>query len=275
MFIDQLTMDKIHEIQIEMWKTLSGLLESMQIPYYFVHGSLLGAVRDGGFIPEDDDIDIAVFRKDFEKLMSSGNSALPGHYFLQYSLNDDFPLAFGKFRDSRTAFIQPGLNGYHCNKGIYIDIFPIDYVYESALKRKWFQARMKLLNYRINSRMYSDTTTPKKIFGILSKILVPSYESAVKKREKLFDSLPISSLISVTNGKPAERMIPLKWFEDQRSFPFCGFEISGPSHYEDYLRTIYGENFYHHNPADSRLLNGTIEISADILSFDQSYQKYV
>ena len=127
MQIDLETMKRIHVIQLEMMKELIKVMETLNIKYYFVHGSLLGAITRNDFIPEDDDIDIAIFRDDYNRLIKYGNDHLSDKYFIQSSLNDDFPLSFAKMRNSRTTFIQPVLSKCKCNKGIYIDIFPIDY----------------------------------------------------------------------------------------------------------------------------------------------------
>ena len=150
MLIDLETMKKIHDIQLEMISELIKVMERLNIKYYFVHGSLLGAITNQNFIPEDDDIDIAIFREDYNRLLKYGNDYLSSDdYFIQSSLNDDFPLSCAKMRNSRTAFIQPVLDRYKCNKGIYIDIFPIDY----ASKINIFAYKEKFLSIRINSRL--------------------------------------------------------------------------------------------------------------------------
>ena len=135
MLIDQTTMDTMHGIQFEMLKELIRVMDLLQIKYYFVHGSLLGAIRDNDFIAEDDDIDIAIFREDYNRLMYYGQALLSSQYFLQNSANDRYPLSFGKMRKNDTAFIQPVLMRVDCNKGIYIDIFPLDYEDNSYLFR--------------------------------------------------------------------------------------------------------------------------------------------
>ena len=96
MLIDQNTMDMIHNIQLEMLKELIRVMNLLRIKYYFVHGSLLGAIRDNDFIAEDDDIDIAIFREDYNRLMYHGQAMMAPQFFLQNSANDRFPLSFGK-----------------------------------------------------------------------------------------------------------------------------------------------------------------------------------
>ncbi len=276
MWINQDTMDKIHNVQLEMWDTLSKLLDSMGITYFFVHGSLLGAVTRNDFIPEDDDIDIAIFREDYDRLIHDGNKYLPSHYFIQSSMNDDFPLAFAKFKDSRTAFIQPVLNKYNCNKGIYIDIFPIDYCINDKFKAFNFKIRRLLLMARINSRIKSKKSIKLKILTCIALALYPSYKKAVNKREKLSSSLKKSNFVRLTNGKPKEQKMPYEWFSKAVELEFCGQKVSCPIKYNEYLSAIYGKEFLLYNPAEKRIgKEKKIEISASVLDFNNSYIKYV
>jgi lipopolysaccharide cholinephosphotransferase len=131
-------MQKLHAIQLDMFQELKRVMDELDVRYYFVHGSLLSAVTTHRFIEEDDDIDIAIFRKDYERLLEKGNEIVSPDYLIQGSKNDDFPISFAKFRKNGTEFRQPILTKHDCHKGIYIDIFPIDYVpNEESFSRKY------------------------------------------------------------------------------------------------------------------------------------------
>lgn len=274
MLIDLETMKKIHDIQLEMMSELIKVMERLNIKYYFVHGSLLGAITNQNFIPEDDDIDIAIFREDYNRLLKYGNDYLSSDdFFIQSSLNDDFPLSFAKMRNSKTAFIQPILDRYKCNKGIYFDIFPIDY----ASKNNIFAYKEKFLSIRINSRLkYKQKFSFKRlIIKWISFILFPSYNNAIKIRESIYSSRLSSSYVSLTNGKVSEQYIPLEWFGEGIFKQFSGIDITCPSMYHEYLTKIYGENYYNFNPAGDRIsLDDLVEISAEILDFEKSYKEY-
>ena len=273
MFIDMSVMDRIHARQLEMWDVLSALLERLEIPCYFVHGSLLGAVTRGGFIDEDDDIDIAIFRKDYERLMSEGNDLLPQRYRLQCCLNDDFPLSFGKFRDSESAFLQPVLSGYRCNKGLYIDIFPIDYL-PPENRRSTARLQESLLSSRLQSRM-PPWGWKSRVMRLLSHLYAPTFASAARRLDRLFASLPESPSVRLTNGKASEQCIPAEWFRERAEFEFCGRKVTGPACYGDYLAAIYGDAYLDYNPAESRIDTvGDVEISADVLDLERSYREY-
>ena len=267
MLIDQATMDRMHDIQLDMLKELIRIMDLLHIKYYFVHGSLLGAIRDNDFIAEDDDIDIAVFREDYNRLMYHGQALLSPEYFLQNSANDKYPLPFGKMRKNNTAFIQPILGRVACNKGIYIDIFPLDYE-DNSLS---FRLKSCLLNIRISQVLPINKGLKAKLLGLVSKLLYFSYDAALLKREILFSSAKKCDCLIIYGGKSSEKHMPADWFENQIYFKFRDIEVSGPSGYEPYLKRIYGDDYLNHNPAGTRIEGKQIEISADILDFEKSY----
>ena len=272
MFIDLKTMDQMHSIQFEMLKELIKVMDTLQVKYYFVHGSLLGAIRQHDFIIEDDDIDIAVPRNDYNRLMREGNGLLDKKYFLQTSINDDFPLAFGKMRNSSTTFLQPVLDNYECNKGIYIDIFPLDYSPSFAFL---YETRIKLMGIRINSKIERNESIMYRFTKNISKILYPSIESTMKKREQILSQMKASNLVSVYGGKRSERKMPLEWFGEGKKVRFRDIEVNCPDCTDLYLKRIYGEDYLNHNPAQDRISSDyKIEISAEVLDFEKTYSEY-
>ena len=272
MVINQKTMDKMHDIQFEMLKELINVMDELQIKYYFVHGSLLGAIRDHDFIAEDDDIDIAIFRKDYDKLLKYGNNMLGNSYFLQNTINDNYPLAFAKMRNNNTTFWQPILDGYNCNQGMYIDIFPIDFTPNNSIL---FKVRIKLLNIRINSLMKDCESIIYKIAKFASKLRYPSLREAMLKREKLLNELRETSFVSIYGGKTSEFNMPIEWFGDGEYFLFRNILVRCPKCYKEYLTRIYGADYLDHNPALSRMDDKKrIEVSANIIDFEKSYKEY-
>ncbi len=271
MLIDQRTMDRMHDIQYDMLKELVRVMDLLQIKYYFVHGSLLGAIRDNDFIAEDDDIDIAIFREDYNRLMYHGQALMNPQYFLQNSVNDNYPLSFGKMRKNDTAFIQNVLRKIDCNKGIYIDIFPIDY----ENKDLFFNIRRFLLEGRIYQLLdIGARSWKRKLLDIASRVFCLYYSQALLKREVLYSSTKKNDFLVIYGGKSTEKHMPASWFAEQVFCSFRDIVVSCPSGYADYLKRIYGVDYMEHNPAEARIDNREIEISASVLDFDKSYLDY-
>ena len=259
-------MRKLHDIQLDMFQDLKRVMEELDVRYYFVHGSLLSAVTTHQFIEEDDDIDIAVFRKDYERLLEKGNALVSPRYFIQGSKNDDFPLSFGKFRNKETEFDQPILKKHNCNKGIYIDIFPIDYVpAEETTTRKF---RRLLLRIRTEARLEKKRSWKQICFLILSHLVYPSYRGAIRRREALYASCEPGEYVTIFGGKATEQKMRACWFGQGFTSTFCGMEVNCPSDSDAYLARIYGKNYKEKNPAEDRIWDDkSIEISASYVDF--------
>jgi len=118
----------------QIWACLLDLLEQVDrickkydIPYYAIGGTLLGAVRHKGFIPWDDDLDIAMMRKDYNQFLEVAKEEFNGKYFLQTTLSDvDYYKEHARLRNSETTGICEHLETHQCNNGIYIDILPLE-----------------------------------------------------------------------------------------------------------------------------------------------------
>jgi lipopolysaccharide cholinephosphotransferase len=117
----------LRETQLELLNVLHELCEGLGIRYYAIAGTALGAVRHHGFIPWDDDLDVAMSRADFDRLVSIAPGKLDHRYFLQHHTTDpNFPLAMAKMRRNDSMFVEPASAAARVHQGIFIDIFPID-----------------------------------------------------------------------------------------------------------------------------------------------------
>ena len=111
--------------ELDMLRDIKRVCEANGLCYYLYSGTLLGAVRHHGFIPWDDDIDIAMPYSDFLRFLEIGQAALGEDYFLQTTDNDEsFQFGFARVRRNRTTMIRDWEcdGGHH---GVWIDILPL------------------------------------------------------------------------------------------------------------------------------------------------------
>ncbi len=145
----ELTLEETRQIQIQILNIVDDYCTKKHITYWLDSGTLIGAVRHGGYIPWDDDIDLGMFRTDYDRLMHGFNAVNP-RYQLRCVENDpDFCYVQGKVLDLSTVLFEPDLNGEKL--AVNIDIFVYDNAPDDpALVRALYDRRDKLRNW--NSR---------------------------------------------------------------------------------------------------------------------------
>ena len=141
----ELTIEQLRARQLRLLRAVADHCETHGLRYYLCAGTLLGAVRHGGYIPWDDDIDLMLPRRDFEKLCSSfPNSAAPeGVSLRSLTSSPTHVLPFAKVCDDRTRLeveseIIKGL-------GVAIDVFPLDGWSDRRVVRTFQRVALKAL----------------------------------------------------------------------------------------------------------------------------------
>lgn len=123
----ELTLREIQLVQFEVLKRLRDICDQLNIKFYIFYGTLLGAVRHKGFIPWDDDIDVVMYREDFEVLVDYCNKHMDDlHPFRlhHYSNNKKYIYPIARFSDSRYFVDYNNAEDY--DLGLFVDIYPFD-----------------------------------------------------------------------------------------------------------------------------------------------------
>lgn len=275
MNINQDMMNKINDIQFEIFKEFIDVCSRLNLKYYVVHGTLLGALRYGDFFPFDDDIDVAMPRKDYDIFLKEAQTMLSSKLFVQStSTENDYPLCFSKLRNSETAFIQPVLDDFKINKGIYIDVFPIDFYPEDPSYLKKIKMRERLLSIRVNGRVKASRSIKQKIAIIFAKYFIPNWQKAVKSLSNLYSNVEQSKLCIVYGGKTSEIGIPFNWFDEGTIMSFRDIEVRAPKHFDLYLEKIYGD-YRTYSPSERHMVSDSlVKVSASIIDLEKSYKEY-
>ena len=143
---------KIWAVELDLLHAFITVCEEHNLSYFLDGGTLLGAVRHKGFIPWDDDIDVIMPREDYDKLFEIANTVFKPPYFFQTTISENgFFRTHAQLRNSNTTgFIDIDKNK-NVNKGIFLDIFPLDGIPNSRFKqwllRKRIEIQKKILAY--------------------------------------------------------------------------------------------------------------------------------
>jgi len=240
-------MNDLQKVEFELLKVFIDICEKLNLNYFLVCGSALGAVRHGGFIPWDDDMDVGMYREDYNKFMELAPALLPEGLFLQnYKSDPKFPQIFAKLRNSNTTYIEQSTRHLDINHGVYIDIFPLDGYPDSVAEQKRF-AFLKSLYVR---QITSACQLPKTIKGKLTVSmfrLFGCHKRTAKiagKYEAFISQYPVKNSKIICNhgtwyGK--RDFISAEFYGKGTDILCEGLKVRVPERCEDYLAALYGD----------------------------------
>lgn len=248
----QLSNDELRELQLitlGILKTVVEFCEKHNLRYYLSEGSLLGAVRHGGFIPWDDDMDIAMPREDYDKFISLWNTDI--HNDCRLFHQNTYPkyyLPFAKvilMKDCKfSSLIRTGLKAMREVKGPGIDIFPLDETgpLSPELIKRSCKVR-KLRNILLTKVYYIKNPQKRRLYSFQSTF--NSYKTLHKKLTKILTADKGKHTEYYTNFGSAynvsKEIFPKSYFEPARTIDFEGLQVRIPFKSEKILTCIYGD----------------------------------
>lgn len=269
---------KLKQTELDMLKCVLTICGKFQIPCFLIGGSALGAVRHGGMIPWDDDIDVGLYRKDYELFIEKAQELLPDHYFLQtFETDPQYPFPFLKIRDSRTTFIETTLSRLQINHGVYLDVFPLDYYPDKFFERIVFDIKNRLMKFRLwyYFNVADRGSLMKRILGFCgfccSCVFYPTVPVMLRKREELYKKCGKSTHIANYGGAwDKKETVPEEWFSNGSAAVFDGMHVTVPKEYDKYLTHIYGD-YMQFPPEEKRVPHHYL----DRIDLEKTYKTYV
>lgn len=125
---------KLWGIELDLLDCFEAICKEYDLNYSVLFGGAIGAIRHQGFIPWDDDIDLGMFREDFEKFRVIATKEFPEYVDIQYGYSEHGVDELLRIRDSRTTGITKKEVNMPGNKGAFIEIYPLDYVEDNWVR---------------------------------------------------------------------------------------------------------------------------------------------
>ncbi|MSS82955.1 LicD family protein [Acidaminococcus fermentans] len=125
--MDQTELRKLQLIELDMLKEIHRVCQKNKIKYWLTGGTLIGAIRHKGFIPWDDDVDIAMMREDYNRFLKIAPKELKKGFHLQnWEYEPNFGQPYTKIRKDNTLLVEAGSQEANIHHGIFVDIFAYD-----------------------------------------------------------------------------------------------------------------------------------------------------
>jgi len=264
---------KLKLMEVDILRQFISICNKLGLKYYIIAGTLIGAVRHCGFIPWDDDIDVAMPREDFDRFVHEGQKYLSKELFIQTHVTDPkYALNIAKIRNSKTTFLEKSSRNCQINSGIFIDIFPLDNYPPNGIRAMYAKIQNKVYLTAIGRVFFREKRTLKlKINQLLSKLIYSSPYKALQKREQFIRSFPNNGLaINYCSLYGEKEIVPWEWYGDGTDVQFEGLTVKAPLKYDLLLRQIYGD-YMKLPPVDRRVSNH----DTDIIDLDKPYTYYL
>ena len=241
-------------LELEMVVELDRVCRQNNINYVLFGGSLLGAVRHRGYIPWDDDADIAMTREDYEKFKKVTSELNPSIcYFQDHTTDPEYRWGYGKLRRTGTTFIRAGQEHLKCKTGVFIDIFPLDDVPKTTIGQMFQDFEcfcLRKITWSEVGRVQMHGFW-KAWYTLLSKIPIDwVYRRLSRYTEKSNNNtdnyvriLMFKSLGKLYRKAPLELRygFPKKWVLERAEYDFEGHRFFGAKDYDGFLTFEFGD----------------------------------
>lgn len=251
---DSAIVKQVQDVQMRLLYRFKELCEKYHLTFYLMYGTLLGAVRHQGKIPGDDDIDVALPRADYDKLLQIASDELEEPFFLQTPANDNcFYGGYSKLMNLETSAIKVQNWWTDCQEGISIDIFPLDYGYIDKRREKRKNRKITFYQRLLFARAYGYFANFQdmpllvwkayKYWGKLYKKekLVQLLDEACKEGDESADA-PYGIYTHYVTGETVKKFA-VKDFEETLVMRYEALNMPVPSGYDHILRARYGKDY--------------------------------
>lgn len=240
--------DLIHSHLLDMMSEFHKICIENNLTYYIVGGTCIGALRHRGFIPWDDDVDIAMPREDYNKLALINWERQSDRLELKYYKNSsNSPIHYMKVVDKTTTLIEERYHNYV--EGLYLDIFPLDGVKnegEKRIEKIW-------MLHSIVMKHCSTADRDKGIKTFISRLVPLSWAHGLLERYMTKYSYKDSKYVANFLGAYGYKEIVQKsLFGVPKLYEFQGEKFYGPEKAELYLKKIY-DNYMELPPIEKRI----------------------
>ena len=259
------TLRKLQLVELEILEQIDTICTQNGISYFLDSGTALGAVRHGGFIPWDDDVDIGMLREDYEHFIQIAETELDPKYCIQTRETEpNFGKYSAKVRKRGTIFPEKGSENF-TERGIFVDIYPFDYIDNDIriANRQINKARRILLLLRFIQTNERRSSVLKRILHKLTTIVVPekALENYYIRYCTQYSKTPTANLTCFSYRMARDHNYIFSYDEmlPSHRIKFEGKDFMIMKNSDYYLRTMY-HDYLTLPPEEKRICHASDEV---------------
>jgi len=273
-------MNALQEKLLELLKEIDVICKKHNITYYIDGGSAIGAIRHKGFIPWDDDIDIAMTRENYNKFRKIIDKEIPSNRkFECMDNNPNYTMVYARYCDRETTSILRSSMLDVFESGVFIDIFILDPFPDDEKERrkylKLFYAYAEYINPYYYDTIICENYKDVRKLAFLDKVLGRKrFNEYIEK--KLFSYKEEDCKDYHFRFDLFNFIYPKEYFEEPRIMEFAGMQGPVPTMIEDYLDIHYGDTWmYIPDPDNQDVHNVVTNLNVPYQTFKEDYMKYI
>lgn len=267
-------LNSLQQIELEMLKVIIEVCEKLNITYYASNGTLLGTIRHKGFIPWDDDIDISLYRDDYEKFLKEAQQYLPSNYkVMTYIESEDDTVYTARVIKLDTKLINRIANIPH-EENVWIDLWALDgmpgnkvinRIHRAHLMERRFWVQISKYDQLIHQHRPGRPWYEKAIMKVCevthfgSGIDTKKAKSRVEKTMMSYSPRKAAYAINFWSPYKFREEMPVEWYGKGKFLPFESIMIHVPNEPEKILEKLYGD-YMQLPPEDQRNIQHCMEI---------------
>lgn len=248
MVLSEKELKKLKEVELEILVEFDRICRKHNLKYTLTGGTLLGAIRHNGFIPWDDDIDIDMPRKDYNKFIEIQKKELDDKkYYLDcIETKKDCGMLYAKLKRKNSLYIERSSKREESEQNIWIDIFPVDSIKSNNWLSKLYSIRVYCLKIIMMYKYgYIKTHDNKLLFNSVRFLSVffnkEKLKNKLKKLVIKYNNTGTNYAALFASVYMTKQIVNKSIYTDfiEHKFENKTFLIS--KNYEDYLTTVYGD----------------------------------
>ena len=242
---------------IHVLREVTRVLEELKIPYFMQGGTMLGAIRHGGFIPWDDDVDLGIPRADYDRLLKEVSARLPENLELRtYDDETDHHYYFARIVDTRYQIRRMGSIEERL-ENIWVDLFPLDGMPNGFISRQWHKMRLLMTRLKFHLSCFEKVNIKRPGRPLVERIIIRiamitrvgkwwNTRKQLDKMDRLLKKYPPEKseyLVNFTGQTSFKfnEMFKKEVYGQGKEYPFEDMVLVGPEQYDAYLKSLYGD----------------------------------